>query len=180
MVGSAPYDEAVVKYNLVARIVHWVIAVAIITEIVLGLGSDAFRDTFPVMPIHKAIGMTVLVLSLFRLYWRISHPAPPLPASMPRWQVGLAHALHWLFYIMIIAVPLSGWIFSSAGKYPLEWFGLFDIPKLPVMKGSPLAEAAHAGHELMGKLFIPLILVHVGAALFHQFVQKDGVLRRML
>lgn len=179
MAGST-YGQAIIKYNLVARTLHWIIALAIIIEIILGLGGDALRGMFPVMPIHKAIGMTVLVLSLFRLYWRISHPAPPLPASLPRWQVGMAHGLHWLFYIMIIAVPLTGWIFSSAGKYPLEWFGLFDIPKLPVAKGSALAEAAHEGHELMGKLFIPLILLHVGAALFHQFVQKDGVLRRML
>ncbi len=179
MAGST-YDQEIIKYNLVARTLHWIIALAIITEIILGLGSDAFRGMFPAMPIHKAIGMTVLALSLFRLYWRISHPAPPLPSSMPRWQIGVAHGLHWLFYIMIIAVPLTGWIFSSAGKYPLDWFGLFDIPKLPVMKGSALAETAHAGHELMGTLFIPLILLHVAAALFHQFVQKDGVLRRML
>ena len=81
---------------------------------------------------------------------------------------------------MFIAVPLSGWIMSSAGKYPLQWFGLFDIPKWPVVKDSPLADAAHEGHELMGKLFIPLIALHIGAAFFHQFVQKDGVLRRML
>jgi len=173
-------ERAVLKYNGVARTLHWIIALAIITEITLGLGHDAWRDSFPVMPIHKAIGITILALSLFRLCWRLAHPAPPLPATMPHWQVGLAHGLHWLFYAMIIAVPLSGWIMSSAGKYPLEWFGLFDIPKWPVMKGSPLANAAHAGHEVMGKLFIPLILLHVGAALYHQFLVRDGVLRRML
>lgn len=172
--------DAVVRYNGVARALHWVIALAIIAEVVLGLGHDALRGLFPVMPIHKAVGITVLTLSLFRLYWRLSHPAPPLPASLPRWQIGMAHGLHWLFYAMMIAVPLTGWIIASAGDRPLEWFGLFDIPKWPVMKGSPLADSAHEGHELMGKLFIPLIALHIAAAFFHQFVQKDGVMRRML
>lgn len=173
-------QQDVLKYNGVARILHWLIALGIITAITLGLGHDAWRDLFPVMPIHKAIGITILALSLFRLYWRLSHPAPPLPATMPGWQVGMAHGLHWLFYAMIIAVPMTGWIMSSAGTYPLQWFGLFDIPKWPVMKDSPLAQAAHAGHEVMGKLFIPLIALHIGAALYHQFAVKDGVLRRML
>lgn len=173
-------EQALVKYNGVARGLHWIIAIAIISEIVIGLGHDAMKDMLPAMPIHKAIGISILVLSLFRLLWRVTHPAPPLPAAMAGWQIGLAHGLHWLFYVMMIAVPLTGWIMSSAGQYPLQWFGLFDIPKLPVMKDSPLAEAAHEGHELMGKLFIPLILLHVGAALYHHVVLKDDVVRRML
>jgi cytochrome b561 len=172
--------EALVKYNGVARILHWLIGIGIIAEIALGLGHDAWKDLFPVMPIHKSIGITILALSLFRLYWRLGHTPPALPAAMPGWQQSFAHGLHWLFYFMIIAVPVSGWIMSSAGTYPLNWFGLFDIPKWPVFKGSPLAEAAHEGHEIMGKLFIPLLVLHVGAAFYHHFAVKDHVMRRML
>lgn len=172
--------QTLVRYNGVARTLHWVIAIGIITDITLGLGHDAMKDMFPVMPVHKAIGITILALSLFRLFWRVTHSAPPLPATMAGWQIGLAHGLHWLFYFMMIAVPMSGWIMSSAGQYPLEWFGLFDIPKWPVTKDSPLAEAAHEAHELMGKLFIPLILLHIGAALYHHLILKDDVARRML
>ena len=171
---------SVAKYSAVARLLHWLIALSIIAQLVLGLGHEAWRDVFPAMPIHKALGMTVLVLSLLRLFWRFSHPAPALPSSLPGWQAVSARATHWIFYFLIIAVPLTGWIFSSAGTNPLSWFGLFDIPKLPVMKGNPLAEATHEGHEIMGLLFIALIALHIGAALYHHFALKDDVLRRML
>ena len=173
-------DIEVVKYSAVARVLHWAIALIIIVNIALGLGHDALEDVFPAMPVHKALGMTVLVLSIARLLWRLVHTPPPLPRNMPIWQQKLAHGLHWLFYVMIIAVPLSGWVMSSSGPYPLNWFGIFDIPKLPVNKGSVVAEAAHEGHEIMGLLYIPLIALHVGAALYHHFVKKDQVLRRML
>ena len=168
------------KYDAVARTLHWVIALAIVVQIVLGLGHDAWKDAFPAMPIHKAIGMTILLLAIVRLGWRLVHTPPALPATMPRWQVSLAHGLHWIFYFMIIALPLTGWIISSAGEYPLSWFSLFDMPKLPVMKGSPLAEAAHEGHEVMGLLLIPLLLLHIGAALYHHYGVRDDVMRRML
>jgi cytochrome b561 len=173
-------QTTLIKYNAVARMLHWLIGLAIIFALVLGLGHDGWKDILWIMPVHKATGMTILALSLARLGWRLAHPAPPLPATMPNWQISFAHGLHWLFYFMMIAVPLTGWIFSSAGKYPLEWFGLFDIPKLPVVKDSALAEAAHEGHEVMGLLFIPLLALHIGAAFYHHFVVRDDVLRRML
>ena len=170
----------VVKYSAVARVLHWAIAISIIVNIALALGHDALEGVFAAMPVHKAIGITVLVLSILRLLWRLGHTPPALPHHMPFWQRRLAHGLHWLFYFMIIAVPLSGWIMSSAGTHPLNWFGLFDIPKLPVNKGSFAAEVAHEGHEIIGLLYIPLIALHVGAALYHHFVRGDQVLRRML
>jgi cytochrome b561 len=172
--------EALVKYNGIARTLHWLIAIGIIAALILGLNHDAWKTT-PWMPgVHKSLGLTVLALSLVRLGWRFTHTPPALPSSMPGWQAALAKATHWLFYIMMIGVPLSGWIFSSSGPYPLNWFGLFDIPKLAVEKGSMLAEATHEGHEIMGKLFIPLLALHILAAFYHHFRLKDGVLRRML
>ena len=172
--------EALVKYNGIARALHWLIALGIIAALILGLNHDAWKTT-PWMPgVHKSLGMTVLALSLVRLGWRFTHTPPALPSSMPGWQAALAKATHWLFYIMMIGVPLSGWTFSSSGPYPLNWFGLFDIPKLAVEKGSALAEATHEGHEIMGKLLIPLLALHIFAAFYHHFRLKDGVLRRML
>ena len=168
------------KYNSVARLLHWVIALAIIAEVAMGLGHETWKDSFAVMPIHKATGITILALSLFRLYWRLSHKPPPLPSTVPGWQAASAAAVHWLFYFLMIAVPVTGWLLASSGKSPVQWFGLFDIPKWPVEKGSALAEAAHEGHEIMSKLFIPLIMLHIGAALYHGLSRKDGVLRRML
>lgn len=168
------------KYDGVARTLHWIIAIAIIIELRLGLTHDAWKANPWAPGVHKSIGLTILALTLVRLGWRLTHTPPPLPSSMPSWQVTLAKATHWLFYIMMIGVPMSGWIMSSAGSYPLNWFGLFDIPKLVVEKGSLLAEAAHEGHEIMGKLFLPLLALHIGAALYHHFRLKDTVLRRML
>lgn len=169
-----------VKYHSGARALHWIIAVAVIVQIALGLGHEAWRDVFPAMPLHKALGFTILLFSIFRLYWRLTHNVPPLPDTVPGWQKISARGMHWLFYFLLIAMPVTGWIFTSSGTSPLSWFGLFDIPKLPVVKDSFLAQATHEGHEIMGLLFIPLIALHIGAAIHHHFVVKDDVLKRML
>lgn len=161
------------RYNAGARTLHWIIAVLIIANLASGLAGFA-------IPVHKAIGLTVLALSVVRLGWRMAWKAPPYPASMSRAETGLAHAVHGVLYLFMIAMPLSGWIMSSAGKYPLTWFGLFDWPKLPVAKGSALAGAGHEFHEIGGWVLLALVAGHVAAALRHQFLLKDGVLRRML
>lgn len=172
-------SEAALHYNRVARFLHWTIGLLVIGNIIGGIFHDPLGEIFPVMPIHKSIGFVVLALSLFRLYWRITHPVPPLPQSMPRWEAVSAQALHWIFYALMIALPLTGWIFSSAGKYPLQFFGLFDIPKLAVEKGSLLADATHEAHELLGFAWAGLLLIHVGAALRHHYILKDNILTRM-
>lgn len=169
-----------VKYHSGARALHWIIAVAVIVQLVLGLGYEAWRDVFPAMPLHKALGFTILLFSIFRLYWRLTHAVPPPPANVAGWQRMAARGMHWLFYFLLIALPISGWIFTSAGTSPSEWFGLFDIPKLPVVKDSLLADTAHEAHEIMGLLLIPLFVLHAGAAFYHHLVVRDDVLRRML
>lgn len=172
-------SEAVLHYNRVARVLHWTVGALIIVNIVLGIFHDPLGEMFAAMPLHKSIGFTVLALSLFRLAWRLTHPAPPLPATMPGWEKGAAHALHWIFYALMLVLPITGWIFSSAGKYPLSWFGLFEIPKLAVEKGSGLAQGTHNAHVLFGYTWVVLLVGHVAAALRHQYMLKDGVLDRM-
>lgn len=171
--------EATLHYNRVARVLHWTIGGLIIVNLALGILHDPIGESFPAMPIHKSIGFVVLALSLFRLFWRITHPAPPLPAAMPGWERFSAHALHWVFYALMIVLPVTGWIFSSAGKYPLEFFWLFDIPKLAVEKGSGLAEGTHNAHVVFGYAWAGLLVLHVGAALRHHFILKDTILTRM-
>jgi cytochrome b561 len=171
--------EAVLHYNRIARILHWAIGTLIIVNLILGIGHDPLGEIFPAMPLHKSIGFTVLALSILRLLWRLTHPAPPLPDSMARWEKAAAHGLHWIFYAFMIILPVTGWIFSSAGKYPLSFFGLFDIPKLAVEKGSGLAQGTHNAHVVFGYSWAVLLLGHVGAALRHQFILKDGVMNRM-
>ncbi len=172
--------EAVLHYNRVARNLHWTIGILVILNIAIGILHDPLGEIYKgTMGVHKSIGLTVLVLALFRLYWRITHPAPPLPAAMPGWEKAAAHATHWIFYALMIVLPMSGWIFSSAGPYPIPYFGLFEIPKLAVEKGSPIAGAAHEAHELLGYAWAGLLLIHIGAALRHHFLLKDDVLNRI-
>lgn len=168
------------RYTLVARILHWTMAVLILINLALGIGHDALPEGWPVMPVHKSIGLTVLALAVLRIAWRLTHPAPPLPGGMPRWERLAAGATHFLFYTFMLLMPLSGWIMTSAGSRPLAWFFLFDVPKFPVSRGDAIVGLSGGGHGIMGLLWLALILLHVGAALRHHFILKDGVLRRML
>lgn len=179
--GMGPNDmtDTAQRYNRVARALHWIIAALIIGNLAGGLLHDALEDVINLMPLHKASGMTVLALSLVRIAWRVTWRAPAHPKGMSGLEVLAAKATHLLFYGLMLAMPVTGWIMSSAGKYPLSWFGLFDLPKLPVTRESTLYEIGHEGHELLGWLFLALVVLHVGAALRHHFLLKDNVLRRM-
>lgn len=171
--------DSAYRYNSVARTLHWLIAVLVILNIVGGLFHDEIGGAIPVMPLHKATGITVLFLTLFRIYWRYAHTPPPLPGHMPGWEKLAAHATHYVFYGLLLIMPLSGWIMSSAGSRPLTWFWLFDIPKFGVTKDDAIVSISGGAHEVLGYLFAVLVVIHVAAALRHHFLLKDDVLRRM-
>lgn len=168
------------RYNRIARALHWAIAALVLGNIAGGLLHDALEDVVNLMPLHKAVGMTVLALTLVRIGWRLTWTAPPHPAGMSALEVAAAKAVHASFYALMLAMPLTGWIMASAGKYPLTWFGLFDLPKLPVTRDSALYSAGHEGHEILGWVFLALALLHIAAALRHHVLIKDNVLRRMM
>lgn len=172
-------SAAAIRYNRGARLLHWLIAALVIANLASGLLHDPLEDYVRLMPSHKAIGMSVLALSLARLAWRFTWRAPAYPEAMTAFERGSAKAVHALFYLLMLAMPLTGWIVSSASKYPLDWFGLFDIPKLAVEKGSALAGVTHEAHEILGYAWVALLLIHVAAALRHHFVVKDGLMARM-
>lgn len=176
MTGQA----AAARYNAVARTLHWAIALAIVFNLLTGLFGEAIEDLWQPFPAHKAIGMLVLVLSVARIGWRLTWRRPPYPAGFSERQRKIAAAVHGVFYLLIVAMPLTGWIFSSAGTYPLTFFRLFAIPKLPVVKGMAIVGAAHEAHELLGYSFAALVVLHVAAALYHHRVLRDGTLQRML
>ena len=168
------------RYNRGARAFHWAIAILLFVNLGLGLLHEPMENVVELMPAHKAIGLTVLALTLGRIGWRLTWTKPPLPNSIPPFERMVASTTHFLLYALMLAMPLTGWVFSSAGKYPLTWFGLFAWPKLPVSKDGPFAGPAHFGHEVLGWIMLALILLHAAAALRHQFVLRDGILRRML
>lgn len=166
------------RYNAGARALHWAIAVLVLVNLAIGFGHELFEGV-RLIPIHKSIGLTVLALTVLRIAWRLGSQRPSLPLGTPSWETAAAHSVHAAFYGLMIALPLSGWLFSSAGKYPLSWFGLFELPKFAVAKDSALYALTREGHEVLGLVWIALIVLHVAAALRHHFVLRDGVLRSM-
>ncbi|WP_449254012.1 YceI family protein [Brevundimonas naejangsanensis] len=190
------------RYSAVAIALHWLIAVAILSMIPMGWWmSDAIAqpDTqalaYRVFQIHKSIGFLILALTVLRIVWRLTHPVPALPGAMKGWEQFAARATHAAFYALMLALPLTGWIYVSTGwavvtDTPLavatSWFGLFTIPHLPFIEhASEAARRATAwmamgAHSKLAWGAIVLVALHVGAALKHQFFDRDGVLSHMI
>ena len=188
------------RYTAVAILLHWMIAVAILAN--LGLGwwmhgaierSETRSTAVAAFQIHKSIGLTVLLLSAARLGWRLGHPPPALPAGMSRLERLGARATHGLFYGLMIVIPLSGWVYVSTqwrGDTPLQvptlWFGLFEVPHLfGLDQASHALREQRAGwsfdtHWILAWSMAGLLVLHVAAALKHQFVNRDDVLARMV
>ena len=168
------------RYSKGAIALHWTIAVLVLFNLALGLFHDSLLDGLQwVIPAHKALGITVLVLTLARIAWRLAYRPPPLPADMPRRERLAAKAVHAGLYCLLLALPLTGWALASnpARVRPLDWFGLFPIPRLPVSTAT-----ARLGHDLHGPLgyaMIALVLLHIAAALRHHLVLRNSVLARM-
>lgn len=174
------------RYDPIAVTLHWVIALAIIVMLALGnfMGDLPASVKFSAYAFHKSLGISILALSLFRLIWRFLNPPPALAAGMKPWEKLLAHGAHWALYFLMIAMPLSGWLLVSASrKYPTIFFGLGEVPFLPMpvgIDGKATAEAFEEVHELLANGAILLVLLHVAAALKHHIVAKDTTLTRML
>lgn len=174
---------AVDRYSNVAIALHWLIAALLIANIFVGGAmEDASRETRPVWFMrHETIGISVLVLTLVRLWWRLGHTPPPLPEGMAAWERALARSVHVLFYVVLIAIPLAGWAAASTGRSGVApLFGTIPFFNLPLPQSRDLHEMFEAAHTTMVKATYVLIGLHVLGALKHQFVNKDGVLARML
>lgn len=168
----------VLRYGTTARALHWISAAVVLVVLPLGLLHDALKPV-NVMPLHKGLGLTLLLIAPLRLAWRITHRAVFPSLAGPVLQ-RVAATVHGLLYLLLLALPLSGWVIASAGSYPLRLAGLFDWPKLAVAKGDRLLALAREVHALGGWLLAGLLLLHLAAALWHHFVRRDGVLRRMV
>ena len=170
--------DTVTRYNSTARAFHAVIAVLVIVNLALGLLSEAVEKTVDLLPLHKSIGITVLALTIARIALRFTWKTPDYVPSLKRFDLIVAKTMHAIFYGLLLILPLTGWIMTSAGKGPLAWFGV-PVPKLAVEKGSTLGEIGYEGHEILGFTMLGLVVLHVAAALRHHFILKDGVMRRM-
>ncbi|HET7162497.1 MAG TPA: cytochrome b [Rhodanobacteraceae bacterium] len=170
-------------WGALVRTFHWLVAALILAQGVIGLTMVQMGLTpakVRVFALHKSIGMTILALVLLRIAWRLTERRPADPPVMPPWQRRAAHAVHVALYLLILAIPLSGWWFNSASNAPLVWFGWFDLPSLtggldPVWKPRALLL-----HQTLFWILVALLVIHVGAALWHHFRQRDDVLLRMV
>lgn len=170
------------RYSLPAMLLHWLMAGLILLAFPLG----QYVHKLPLSPqklqlisYHKWLGMTVLLLWGLRLLWRLGNKPPALPISMPNWQRYSAALVHVLLYALLLAIPLSGWLMSSAKGIPVVYFGMWQLPDL-VHKSKELADMLKALHEALNKGLLVLVALHVFAALEHHWIEKDITLKRML
>ncbi|MDO9480584.1 MAG: cytochrome b [Hydrogenophaga sp.] len=179
------FEAPISRYHPVAVALHWLLGVALIAIFSLGL----YMADLPFSPQrlryyswHKWAGVTVLVLSFVRLFWRLTHRPPALPVAieraMPAWQRMAHHATHHGLYGLFFAVPLLGWAYSSAAGFPLVWFGVVPLPDfVPVSEA--LADVLKPLHKYSALAMAALVVLHVAGALKHQLVDRDGLLQRM-
>lgn len=178
------------RYGIVAVALHWLIAVLIVINLGLGIALSHLaitdRALMTWIPIHKSIGLSVLVLSVLRLLWRLGNPVPRMPGALPRMQKWVAGASHWAFYALMIALPMTGWAESTVGGHLAVYFGLFTWPALGPLRFVRAADRKTLTaeflytHAYLAYILLALLVFHVAAALHHHLVRRDGVLRRML
>jgi cytochrome b561 len=170
------------RYTGTAQTLHWLAAVLIFCGLSLGLfmtGLEITPDKLRYYAWHKWVGISVFLLAAARLAWRAAHPAPKLPATMPAWQIRASGATHALLYVLMLAIPLSGWIYSSSTGVSVVYLGLVPLPDL-VPKDRETAKSLLLLHNSLNYLLAAAVTVHIAAALKHHFVDRDDILARML
>ncbi|MFN3591846.1 MAG: cytochrome b [Thermaurantiacus sp.] len=183
-IARSPYSRA-------AIVLHWVMALMILANLGAGFfledlfnaDDPALRDLgFQLVQLHKSVGLTVLTLAVVRLALRVREGFPPLPAHMTVNERRLARVTHGGFYVLMLGLPMTGWLMSSASPlgFPTFWFGLFQWPNLPVPTSEELSKAFGNAHEVMAWVAVALLVLHVAGALKHHFLDRDDVLARMI
>ena len=169
-------------YTATAIGLHWIVTALIAAAFVIGsyaVDLQVSPHKLKLFSWHKWVGVTIALLALARIGWRLYRPAPGLPAGMPGWERAAATASHLLLYALMLAVPVSGWLMSSAAGFPVVYFGVVPLPDL-VTKNKELAEALKTVHYGLNTTLLALIALHAAAALKHHFLDRDAVLTRML
>lgn len=178
---SAHHSEGA-RYSGVAIALHWAAAGLIAANFIIAWSAEDLpkAERMELMGTHLALGMAVLALTVARIAWRLARPAPALVATLKGWESGLAKVTHGLLYALMIALPFAGWAMVSAGSggKPFGFFGLFDVPVLPI--GKSAGGLFHELHEIFATAMLVLLALHVIGALKHQLVDRDGTMRRML
>lgn len=163
-------------------LLHWAIAGLVIMNWQIAERAEDFEGPLrgEIMGYHKAWGMTILALTLIRLAWRLAHPTVLRTSNLKAWERALAKTVHVTFYVLLIGLPLGGWLANSLGGREVDFFGLFTIPALPVGTNKDLAGEIFDIHATGAKFMLLLVVLHVAGALKHTIIDRDGTLWRML
>ena len=170
------------SWGSLSKALHWLIVILVVNQWVIGQRADALPNGLAKLQAlgwHKSFGMTILMLAVIRLVWRLLNPTPDLTAETKPWERVLAKISHFLLYALIFAIPLSGWMMSSAKNYPVSWFKLFQFPDL-VAPSEQLFRQLLTAHHLLFAALVLVALLHIAGALKHHFIDKNDVLKRML
>jgi len=175
-------DPARRRYSGVAMAFHWVIAILVIMNWQIAERAESLDGPVAgaVWNYHKAWGITILALTLGRIGWKLAHPGPPFPAHHQPWERALARIVHFTFYVLLIALPLAGWIANSLGGRVIDYFGLFTVPALPVGSNKELGGEIFDLHATTGKFLLLLVGLHILGVVKHMVIDRDGELFRML
>ena len=170
------------RYSTGAMIFHWLIAIMVIWNWRIAEAAEhaSGPEKGAIFADHKALGISILALTLGRIVWRLTHPMPALPGNYATWERVLARGTHLIFYVLLIGLPLGGWFANSLAGREIDMFGLFTIPPLPVGENGELAKSIFGLHATGGTAMLYLIGLHILGALKHTFFDKDGGIFRML
>ncbi|MBP6748305.1 MAG: cytochrome b [Xanthomonadaceae bacterium] len=170
------------RWGAISQSLHWIVVVLILVMAYLGLTMGDLPngpDKIKTYALHKSIGLTILGLVGLRVLWRLYAGTPHPVPNTPRWQERIAALTHLAIYALLFAIPISGWVLNSAAGFPLQWFGVVNLPHI-VDKSHDLHELAEEAHEIMFWLLALLVVAHAGAAFYHHLFQRDATLARML
>ena len=179
---NPPWKNTRDRWGVVSQCLHWLVLALVLWMAWLGLTMTDMPNTprkVDTYSLHKSLGLLVLALMLLRGGWRLYAGAPdPVPGT-PTWQHRIASATHGALYLLLLAIPASGWVINSASGFPLRWFGLFRVPQL-TGRSEPLEELAETWHEWMFWALVVVVLAHAAAAIWHHLFQQDATRARML
>lgn len=170
------------SYTRTAKALHWAMAILLFGLLALGFymqGLPLSPEKLQLYSWHKWAGVSAFLLVAFRLFWRMTHRPPALPERMPKRMQFAAHAGHLLLYVLMIAIPLSGWLMSSAKGFQTVYFGVLPIPDL-LDKNKAVGDLLALVHTSLNLLFVAVLAGHIAAALKHHCIDKDDILTRML
>jgi cytochrome b561 len=173
--------SAAMRYSTPAVVLHWLVALLILAGFPLGIymvDLPLSPDKLKLYSYHKWIGVTVFALVAVRLGWRLTHTPPPLPDGMAVWESRASAIVHGLLYVLMIAIPLSGWLMSSAKGFQTVWFGVLPLPDL-LEKDRELGDLFAGVHKALNFTLLALVILHVAAALKHHFIERQPFLQRM-